>query len=1310
MSARSLLLGLLLTATPLLFAAAPPLGPDRPLTAQERQALSGQGQQAFAQFQMQYGAGRLQEAIESAKQIVALHEKLYGAQTETVADWLAWIAEQSRQVGADEQAISSAERAYRLRLRLYPAGDWRIVDARLNLEEARNQAKRDEPTRRELRRAGQRNGQVFRLWQQGKSKEALPLAREALDIRHKILGEKHPETAQSLFNLGAQYQALHQLRQAEDCYLRAWDIHKEVLGEKHPRYADSLNSLASLYHDLGEYGRARPLFEQALALRKELLGQKHADYARSLNNLATLYKDMGEYARARSLYEQALALRKEVVGEKHPDYARSLNNLALLYQQMGEYGRARSLSEQTLALRKELLGEKHPDYATSLNNLALLYQKMGEYARARPLYEQALTLTKELLGEKHPRYATSLDNLASLYLEWGEYARARPLYEQALAITKEVQGEKHPHYATRLNNLAHLYQVMGEYARARSLLEQALALTREVLGEKHPRYALSLHSLASLYQDMGEYARARPLYEQAQALLKEVLGQKHPDYARSLNTLASLYKDMGEYVRARLLCEQALAIYQEVLGEKHPYYASSLNSLAFLDHAMGEYARARLLYERSRAISGEVLGEKHPHYATCLNNLATLYRAMGEYARARPLFEQSLALRKEVLGEKHPDYAHSLNNLAGIYQDMGEYARARPLFEQSLALRKEVLGQKHPAYAICLSNLALLTWQEGQPEQASREIAQALQIAQRHLDDTFSALSSRQRLQLLAQTRRYLNDYLSLSAEARVPAATAYAEVLSWKGMVTARLAQEYRLRDNPVLAPLLEQLRLKRAGLAHLSAHPPTPADLAQWRKRYQELDGEREDLEFRLAEKSAAFRSLRAPEVKAVAAALPPRSALIDLLDYTHWSPSPRSPGQWLHERRLAAFVVVKDKEVVRIDLGAVQPIAEAVLAWRRPMQRLSAVDEKAAGQLRRLLWDKLAKAVGEADTVLVAADGVLCALPWSALPGSKPGTYLIEEVAIAQIPSARQLLPQPERTMSAGLLALGGLDYGKKEAAGKAWVVLPGTALEARALVRQHQERFPKGRPARLLEGATVDKAALAAALAPARGEPGWRQIHLATHGYFDQHNQTTLALAGRGALSGPAGEEPVSLHLDPLLGCGLVLSGANQDSERGTLTALEVADLDLRGCEILMLSACETGLGKLEAGEGVLGLQSAFHLAGARTVVASLWNVSDPATSVLMEKFYNYLWAEKPLSRLEALRQAQLFVLKHPEAVRERARELREAIVKAGRGTAEELRGKGKEVGLAEPGVPATALSHPAWWAPFVLSGDIGPVKP
>jgi CHAT domain-containing protein len=233
-----------------------------------------------------------------------------------------------------------------------------------------------------------------------------------------------------------------------------------------------------------------------------------------------------------------------------------------------------------------------------------------------------------------------------------------------------------------------------------------------------------------------------------------------------------------------------------------------------------------------------------------------------------------------------------------------------------------------------------------------------------------------------------------------------------------------------------------------------------------------------------------------------------------------------------------------------------------------------------------------------------------------------------------------------------------------------------------------------------------------LTPDRDQPGRRWLHLATHGYF----HAPVKEARPGLRPGPAetfalaGEESGVPLVNPLLLSGLVLSGANREPEEGTLTALEVSNLDLRGCELVVLSACETGLGTVESGEGLLGLQRAFQVAGARTVASSLWSVSDPATSVLMERFYHNLWADKRMSRLEALRQAQLYVLKNPEAVRQRARELRAEVVKAGRGSVEELRGKGKEVELSEPRPPGSALSHPAWWAAFVLSGDTSVVQP
>jgi CHAT domain-containing protein len=226
--------------------------------------------------------------------------------------------------------------------------------------------------------------------------------------------------------------------------------------------------------------------------------------------------------------------------------------------------------------------------------------------------------------------------------------------------------------------------------------------------------------------------------------------------------------------------------------------------------------------------------------------------------------------------------------------------------------------------------------------------------------------------------------------------------------------------------------------------------------------------------------------------------------------------------------------------------------------------------------------------------------------------------------------------------------------------------------------------------VLEGGQASRSQLVRRL----GESRWRWLHLATHGFFEAVQPPAPAEEGGIMLQGRL---PLR-HL--FLGSGVVLSGANADPGQGLWTAGEVARLDLRGTELVVLSACETGLGLMPAAEGVLGLQRAFHLAGARGVLSSLWNVSDPATSVLMEQFYQRLWADRKTSKREALRQAQLYVLRNPDKVVARAAELREQA-----GPAVALRGIGKKAVLL-PGASARGnRSHPAWWAAFVLSGDV-----
>jgi CHAT domain-containing protein/Flp pilus assembly protein TadD len=1037
--------------------------------------------------------------------------------------------------------------------------------------------------------------------------------------------------------------------------------------------ADRLSGqVGALYHD-GKYRDAIQSASWIVEKRREILGEKNSDYATSLNDLAMLYGAAGEYAKAEPLFQRALAIRKEVLGEKHPNYARSLNDLAGVYFHKGAYAKAEPFFQKALAIRAEALGEKDPEYATSLNDLAVLYGTMGEYAKAESLYLKASAIWLEVLGEKHRNYASSLLNLAALYMITGDYAKAEPLYRKSSMILKEVLGERHPDYATSLDLLAELYSREGDYVKAEPLYQKALAIRKVSLGEKHPEYATSLNDLALLYEHAGDFAKAEPLYMNASEILKEALGEKSPAYARSLSDLASLYDDMGEYAKAEPLFQKALAIRKEVLGEKHPDFAQSLNNLAGHYYLTNEFAKAKPLYLKALAIRNEAFGEKLADYASDLCNLAALYVNMGEYATAEPLHQKALALRKAALGEKHPDYAGSLYKLAYLYDEMGNYAKAEPLS------------------------------------------AQSLQILREQLDLSASLQSERQQLRMADAVRSNLDGYLSFAEDAKTPAPEVYAQVLLWKGAVSARQQAMRRMRatlestHSPALMQLFDDLTATSRELSNQSQLVPNLGAAGAHQKKLAELSDRVEQLQQELTAKSQTFRRQladrhRAPED--IRQALPTDAVLVDMLEYNHHAPREKGKKS-VWERRFVAFIVRRDRPVERIELGPVAPIAKQIEAWRKSFGIPSDAQAANPGQeLRRLVWDKLEPFLAGARTVLISPDGATARFPWAALPGKKPGTYLIEDTAIAVLPIP-QLLPEvlainePAESDAPSLLLVGGVDFGadpgregsvatdRGAARGDGpmhWQPLSGTLAEVANVKATFARRYPRT-VLHELTGASATKQAV-------RDEViGCRYLHFSTHGFFAP--LSVKSALGNNPREDMAGLGPTLTRQDvsgfhPDLLCGLVLAGANRPvvdgQDDGILTAMEVAGLDLSHVDLATLSACETGLGESAGGEGLLGLQRAFQLAGAKTTVASLWQVPDRATKSLMSRFYENLW-QRRMSKLEALREAQQW------------------LIREGPKQSELLRGRGLELDSEpENEVTQSGRLSPRYWAAFELSGD------
>jgi len=1265
--------------------------------ARQLQERDGYKQEANRLFQ----SGKLDETAAVLVKMLTVERRVLGELHEKVAGSLALLA-RVHELREDWAAARKAlTEVLVIRERQPNQKDWRIADARRELADLDRRAAFDPAQRQRLQEADRLNRLQDALHSQGKFAEGIAPCRKAMEIRRELLGQNHPDYANSVNNLAVLYQNMGDYAKAELLHRDAAEVRKRTLGENHPDYATSLNNLAALYLAMGNYGQAEPLLRQALEIEKRVLGKNHPDYATGLNNLAVLYRDMGEYAKAEPLFREALEIGKTALGENHPNYASGLNNLAMLYQSMGEYTKAEPLLRQALEIIKRATGENHPNYASSLNNLAMLYQSMGDYAKAGRLYRHAMEIRKRVLGDHSPEYAASLNNLAELHREMGNYANAESLLRQAVQIKKRVLGENHPEYADSLDNLGRLYQLMGDFVKAEPLLRQALVIRRRALGENHPDYATSVSSLAKFYRALGDGAKAESLFLQALEIKKRALGENHSEYASSLNNLGMLYLADGDFAKAEPLCRQSLEIQKRVLGEDHPEYASSLN------------------------------------------NLAAAYQSMRDYARAEPLFRQSLEIRKRALGENHPDYATSLNNLAVLYQDMGDFAKAEPLLRHAVEITRKALGKDHFEYANRLNNLGVLYQCQGQIAAAEQSLRQGLTLLNRWTQEGLATLGERQRIRLFVSQDAALSAYLSVAPAAGIKPEEIYGHVLAWKGGALARQDEDRLVRDQPDLRDTVGQLEQARARLAHLAFTTPSTAERQAWLRQLDALRDHKEDLERDLARKSAAFRQVRETRrlgAAEVAAALPPGIVLVDLLDYVHANPPEGGRGPLRGERRLAAFVLRRGQAPVLAPLGASQSIDDAVANWRQaladgkpePMQT-------AARELSRRVWEPLKSHLEGATTVVVAPDGALVYFPLAALPGHRPGTYLVEDVAIGYISSAHRLVttvavlseskPKRPDTELAGLLAIGGIDYEANpggadpaesqptpavvvaDAQRGVFGALAGTGLEVQSIGKLFGAAFPR-QHALVLTGAEPTEATVKQQL-----RRHWRYLHLATHGFFESPARVAALRAGLKSdgfgLAGAAGsDESASLALAPLLHSGVALAGAARmtegagpgapgsmdDRDDGILTAEEVQSLDLRGTDLVVLSACDTGLGEGYYGQGVQGLERAFEAAGARAVVASLWKVNDAATTVLMEQFYANLWSKK-MPKLEALRQAQLTVLNNPGLVTAREEELAKR-----RGIdpkPEKLPQGGK---VAAPNVRATR-SDPALWAAFVLSGDV-----
>jgi tetratricopeptide (TPR) repeat protein len=852
------------------------------------------------------------------------------------------------------------------------------------------------------------------------------------------------------------------------------------------------------------------------------------------------------------------------------------------------------------------LGEKHANYALSLHNLAMLYMPQGYYSKAEPLLRKSVQILKDL-GEKDPDYATSQYNLAYCYFLQKDFAKAEPLYLKALEIRKEVQGEKHADYAASLSGLAVLYWHQRNYWKAEPLFRKALEIEKELLGEKHFGYATVLDNLACFYDSQGSYAKAERLFHEALEIRKEVLGEKHPDYAATLHHLARLYKSKGNYAKAEALVRKALKIRKEVLGEKHPDYAFSLTSLAVLYDLQGIPGKAEPLMHHSLEIQKEVLGEKHPDYAMALINLAMMYYDEGNDVKPEALFRQALAVSQitskplpfEQLAAAdlrlHPNTVHLLGGLAkSIQRSTEKNARTDRLrlADRSFFLALEILDRVR---------------QEILDQEVSK-----IQLT----SDMFELFPDRMKvLHKLFALEKKSQDLEAAFSTAEQGTARVFLEYLG-KNRANFLAGVSRKLHNEE--QQLLRGIRLLDARIDTESARPVGKRDADLVGKlliERRDTEKELKQLIARMEKEYPQYAGLKYPQPckleEARACMAPDELALLFV------------PGIE------ASFIVLVEARPKPDDMAngiaiIELPAAAALAAVVSPLIDQETLGLPRAKILARDPFDKLLGPCKERikdKCLVIVPNGPLCSLPFELLV-EEDSKYLVEKHRIRYAPSLTalhliNLWKQKRVNPEVPLFAVGDPLYDKS------FERLEHSGFEVAEIAKKLGARDEFVLTRDKASKSEVKKASEANAMGKAR------YVHFATHGIFglDRGKQPALVLSQTRKAVVPK------------------LEFGNEELAESFLQMDEITGLKLNA-DLVVLSACKSGQGRLHQGEGVTGLARAFLYAGSKGVVCSLWSVDDRETANLMVDLYTNL--QKGSSAPEALRESQLTMIRAGKA--------------------------------------------------------------
>jgi CHAT domain-containing protein len=1055
----------------------------------------------------------------------------------------------------------------------------------------------------------------------------------------------------------------------------------------------SLNVLGILEMDLEKFTDAETHLKRALEIMTRTKGAESSDVGSVLNNLGILYQDQANYAAAEKVTQQALAIEEKLLGENDAHVATDENNLALIFMKEDKFPEAEALYKKAIATDQRL---GRTDVTTDLGNLGSLYDEMGRYTDAEQAFTQALTLDVKALGAAHPQIGLDLYRLATALQYEGKFPQAEQAYGKAMVVEQQAGSHDQATISAIEENMGALYRDEGKYPAAESMFLEALHSRAQALGPNHPDVASVLDSLGRLYTYENRFSDAERALQQALSIDMKSLGAANLQTGGALLDLANLYGTHGQSGPANQLYYNAIQAYLKVLGQSDKRVGDVIFAGAQQMLADGTLDTAAKMFNMAGSIFQQAEGASSLDVAKCQENLGAIAEDMGRHDDAERLQKSALATFEKISGPDSPNLAAPLEGLGRIYKDEHRFADAEPFYQRQLKIDQAHLKPNDPGLRDAEADLAGLYYVWPKPEQA----APYFQTYLGNLMDEFrlnaATMSERERLIYFSTQRRAFPLFFSfvLKFHDQVPELTGrmYDALLEEKGLIAASataMRAAVEASGDQQAVQMLDKLASDKAQLAALVES--TTGDPANHRDQINQLGNEANTLEQELLQRSAVMsrqKSQNAATWRDVQKALKPGDSAVEVTRF-QFDDGFTGAGDVVY----VALIVTPDcTQPALVLLGKANDLEAApMLAYRANVGQtrgLAPEAEPAApgappaaapntSAAYAAFWKPLEPALAGAKRVYFSPDGVLNTIPVGLL-ADPDGKLVMEKVQLRLVNSTKDILLPAQGAQRKAALLVGNPAFNltaeqQRSALTQLRGLNPETAPGASAQAADASQPAPspaaqlasrggdlKGGDLNPLPGTQVEVDAVDKLLKDA----GWqaseftgnlalkdavtqarspRIVHIATHGFFLSDEELTASAAAQG--------KQANLNEDPMLRSGLFFAGADRvregaapdpgpaaDIDDGVLTAYEASQLNLQGTELVVLSACETGLGKELNSDGVFGLRRGLQEAGAGAVMMSMWSVPDKETQELMTRFYkNWL---SGMDKPEALRQAQL----------------------------------------------------------------------